>query len=226
MAEERVYSQIPSSIRDIVGNPNFSSQQQAPQQQPVDDLDMLQTNTARQEPEQPFQQDARADASFDYSQPENPHEMPSETLDASVDENFIESIEDTSHLEGSFISDLKEEEQSSLLSGYQGEYEEMKPEETSENIFKGAESKNENMDIHSRFAPELGGSEDFFTVASETRQEPQRSHHVEYQQQPQQPAQQAQQVAASASSSGGADSSMAEAQVDLASMFDFRNMKS
>ncbi len=267
MAEERVFSQIPSHYRPP-----------SPSQQENKEVSMDANVAAEPEPTQSpetVSSDRSADAEervfIDYSDDTMPAQAEGENIPFSqgTDEQrdtetyqrgddrmtqeaqfsgnnpgAYDAQEDSSLEDSSFFSELREEEQTSLISGYMSSGKEdfftgeKQTQATADkNIFKGEDHENEgsrgsnmyervdDVSIRSRFPVEFDTDEDFFTPAmrhSEPAQEQSREPVQEQYQQQQ--AQQSGMVSA-AQSQGAQQEKPAEANVDITTMFDFRNMR-
>lgn len=151
------------------------------------------------------------------------------------DENFIEEKRDVSDMA---MPDWAEEEQTSLMSGYmdssedkfENSYDNLSEHQSMEKTFKGDSPRFSDMEenpsvceINSRFESVLGPEEDFFTASLEfaTKSEGSISQKEEFNS----VSEVSNVQTTHATTSGSTASAMPEATVNLAEMFDFRNLK-
>ncbi len=241
MAEERVFSQIPSPFR-----PPMSSESK-------DD-------------EKVFIDYSSSDENVDQAQAETPRDADPVHDISRGDESMEKAEDEASFLEdSSFFSELREEEQTSLISGYVSSSKEdffkddissdgVRQEDTvrhvekepqeHENIFKvdsyeNMDRRGSDMDsdmeraaIRSRFPVEFDNDEDFFTPVLKDDGKDDQRHTYGPQAEAQDEDWMTQSQGAGASgpartdnvSHGQSREAPAEAQVDITKMFDFRNM--
>ena len=242
IAEERVFSQIPTSLRPPFSEPEKSINQINPSQSNISNRNNESIDSQNNET-----------VFIDYSkenQGDDTMSMSDNVLNSS-DVSFESGNDDASLEDSSFFSELREEEQTSLISGYMSSEKEnffsnaatekedfsANSADSDENIFKDSDYENnselnmseseQNYEIKSRFPVEFERDENFFASVSvqqnDVHQNNIQENFVEQERNNMEPKDT---VMESFSQSVKQDTPPpTEASVDLTTMFDFRNMK-
>ena len=240
MAEDRVFSQIPTSLRPPISENEKSIDEISPSQSNVSDDNDLENNSKTDET-----------LFIDYSKENQGDDTMSDNILNSSGVSFDSGNDDTSVEDSSFFSELREEEQTSLISGYMSSEKENffsnqvvekndfsnNSADSDENIFKDSHYENsselsmseseQKYEIKSRFPVEFERDENFFASVSVQQNNVQQNTVQEnFIEQERNEIESKDTVMESFSQSAKQDTPPpVEASVDLTTMFDFRNMK-